>query len=141
MATTSPDQIYSPDAGQQYALTQDLLAMADSIQAAITGIPRTSFWGWTVLTPESGWSANTGALAPQVRRDGNVVYYRGGFYGGTAYTTASILPSWARPARTSAVWISNTANSASLLRLFNGGAIQPSTDAINAETQTSWTVA
>ena len=35
MATTSPDKIYSPDAGQQYALTQDLLAMADSVQAAL----------------------------------------------------------------------------------------------------------
>ena len=35
MATTSPDKIYSPDAGQQYALTQDLLAMADSVQDAL----------------------------------------------------------------------------------------------------------
>ena len=36
MATTTPDNIYSPDAGQQYALTQDLLAMADSVQNALT---------------------------------------------------------------------------------------------------------
>ena len=36
MATTSPDNIYSPDAGQPYALTQDLLAMADSIQVALS---------------------------------------------------------------------------------------------------------
>ena len=36
MATTSPDSIYSPGAGQQYALTQDLLAMADSIQVALS---------------------------------------------------------------------------------------------------------
>ena len=35
MATTSPDEIYSPDAGQQYALTQDLLLMADSVQGAL----------------------------------------------------------------------------------------------------------
>ena len=35
MATTSPDEIYSPDAGQQYALTQDLLLMADSVQDAL----------------------------------------------------------------------------------------------------------
>lgn len=35
MATTTPDNIYSPDAGQQYALTQDLLAMADSVQNAL----------------------------------------------------------------------------------------------------------
>ena len=38
MATTSPDEIYSPDAGQQYALTQDLLAMADSVQDALTDV-------------------------------------------------------------------------------------------------------
>ena len=37
MATTSPDKIYSPDAGQPYALTQDLLAMADSVQDALNG--------------------------------------------------------------------------------------------------------
>lgn len=36
MATTSPDNIYSPNAGQQYALTQDLLAMADSTQVALS---------------------------------------------------------------------------------------------------------
>ena len=35
MATTSPDNIYSPDAGQPYALTPDLLAMADSVQDAL----------------------------------------------------------------------------------------------------------
>ena len=38
MATTTPDNIYSPDAGQQYALTQDLLATADSIQNALSGL-------------------------------------------------------------------------------------------------------
>ena len=43
MATTTPDGIYSPDAGQQYALTQDLLAMADSVQDALT--KRTAFSG------------------------------------------------------------------------------------------------
>lgn len=32
MATTTPDNIMTPDAGDDYALTQDLLAMADSIQ-------------------------------------------------------------------------------------------------------------
>lgn len=38
MATTTPDNIYSPDAGQEYALTQDLLAMADTVQDALTSI-------------------------------------------------------------------------------------------------------
>lgn len=36
MATTSPDNIWTPDAGDDYALTTDLAATADTIQAAIT---------------------------------------------------------------------------------------------------------
>lgn len=35
MATTSPDNIWSPDAGDDYALTTDLAAMADTVQDAI----------------------------------------------------------------------------------------------------------
>lgn len=35
MATTTPDNIWTPDAGDQYALTQDLGANADSVQAAL----------------------------------------------------------------------------------------------------------
>lgn len=36
MATTSPDDIWTPDAGDDYALTTDLAAMADTVQDAIT---------------------------------------------------------------------------------------------------------
>lgn len=36
MALTSPDNIFSPDAGDDYALTADLAAVADSVQLAIT---------------------------------------------------------------------------------------------------------
>lgn len=36
MATTSPDNIRTPNAGDQYALVQDLGVMADSIQSALT---------------------------------------------------------------------------------------------------------
>lgn len=36
MAVTSPDDIWTPDAGDDYALTTDLAAMADTIQDAIT---------------------------------------------------------------------------------------------------------
>lgn len=36
MATTTPDNIWSPDAGDDYALTTDLAAMADTVQDAIT---------------------------------------------------------------------------------------------------------
>lgn len=36
MATTSPDNIWSPDAGDPYALTTSLATLADSVQMAIT---------------------------------------------------------------------------------------------------------
>lgn len=36
MATTSPDNLKTPDAGDQYALVQDLGALADTTQAALT---------------------------------------------------------------------------------------------------------
>lgn len=35
MATTSPDNIWTPDSGDDYALTVDLAAMADSVQDAV----------------------------------------------------------------------------------------------------------
>lgn len=35
MATTSPDNIWTPDSGDDYALTVDLAAMADTIQDAL----------------------------------------------------------------------------------------------------------
>lgn len=38
MATTSPDNIWSPDSGDDYALTVDLAAMADTVQDAITDV-------------------------------------------------------------------------------------------------------
>lgn len=37
MATTSPDNIWTPDAGDDYALTTDLAAMADTVQDALNG--------------------------------------------------------------------------------------------------------
>lgn len=38
MATTSPDNIWTPDSGDDYALTVDLAATADTIQAALTAL-------------------------------------------------------------------------------------------------------
>lgn len=38
MATTSPDNIWTPDAGDDYALTTDLAATADTIQAALNTV-------------------------------------------------------------------------------------------------------
>lgn len=38
MATTSPDNIWTPDSGDDYALTVDLAATADTVQDALTSI-------------------------------------------------------------------------------------------------------
>lgn len=38
MATTSPDNIWTPDSGDDYALTTDLAAMADTVQDAISDV-------------------------------------------------------------------------------------------------------
>lgn len=39
MATTSPDNIWTPDAGDPYALTVDLAATADTVQDALNNLP------------------------------------------------------------------------------------------------------
>lgn len=38
MATTSPDNIWTPDSGDDYALTVDLAATADSVQSALNNV-------------------------------------------------------------------------------------------------------
>lgn len=38
MATTSPDNLWTPDSGDDYALTVDLAAFADTVQDALTAI-------------------------------------------------------------------------------------------------------
>lgn len=53
MATTSPDNIWTPDAGDDYALTTDLAAMADTIQDAITS-NRTDLSGVDSARPANG---------------------------------------------------------------------------------------
>lgn len=40
MATTSPDNIWTPDSGDDYALTVDLAAMADTVQDALNNVPK-----------------------------------------------------------------------------------------------------
>lgn len=42
MALTSPNNLWSPDPGDDYDLTVDLAAMQDSVQAAITAIRNSS---------------------------------------------------------------------------------------------------
>lgn len=181
MATTNPDEIWTPDSGDDYALTTDLAATADTVQIALnkyknlfygTNTERTNFTGplrkegvfwyvpstgymwqflsgdwvnlggyqpWTTLVAASGWTAGTGLNAPQVMKVGNTVWYRGSLYGGSAGTTATTLPEWARPSRTSRVWVGVSSGSA-YMRIFTGGAVQPA-GSIEAETQTSWSVA
>lgn len=53
MATTSPDNIWTPDAGDDYALTTDLAAMADTVQDAITA-NRTDLIGLDANRPANG---------------------------------------------------------------------------------------
>jgi hypothetical protein len=45
LALTTPDEIWTPDTGDDYALTTDLAATADTIQDAINGL-RTEFRGF-----------------------------------------------------------------------------------------------
>jgi len=51
MALTSPSNLFSPDAGDGYALVTDLAAMQDSVQAALVAVPvlpvggGISWWG------------------------------------------------------------------------------------------------
>lgn len=53
MATTSPDNIWTPDAGDDYALTTDLAAMADTVQDAITA-NRVDLLGLDSARPANG---------------------------------------------------------------------------------------
>ena len=81
-------------------------------------------WGWYELTATKGWTANTGDNAPRVRRDGNVVTFRGGLYGGEAFTQATTLPSWARPnMETTILTWNGTNNGAVAVTVYSNGAM------------------
>lgn len=76
MATTSPDNLYSPDAGNQYALVQDLGAGQSSVQSALirransyvgTTLERTAF----TTAPEGvQWTDTDGTKSTWTRRSG-----------------------------------------------------------------------
>lgn len=55
MALTTPDNIWTPDAGEQYALTTDLATMADTIQDALnqSGLPAGDII-WSAATSRPG---------------------------------------------------------------------------------------
>lgn len=82
MATTSPDNIWTPDSGDDYALTVDLAAMADSVQDALN----------TVKNYQVGTEAQRAALGPSSRFDGLKFYATDTdlewFYDGSAWKLA-----------------------------------------------------
>lgn len=63
MATTSPDNIWTPDSGDDYALTVDLAAMADTVQGSLNGLR-------SERIARSGTDAERLALVPPDLRDG-----------------------------------------------------------------------
>lgn len=79
MATTSPDNIKSPNAGDQYALVQDLGALADTTQAALvkranlytgTSAQRTAF---TTASEGTTWQDTNGTKNRFTRKSGSWV--------------------------------------------------------------------
>lgn len=92
---------------------------------------------WTNLTAATGWTANTGGGSPQVSLQGGIAWYRGGLFGGTANTTATTLPAWATPTRTSRVRANDTTTGVVYVRIFTNGVLQPS-GGFSSETLFSW---
>ena len=105
MAVTSPDNIRTPDSGDQYALVQDLGVLADSTQAAITkrgnlyvgtAAQRTAF---TTAVNGVNWQDTDGTAARYVRVAGAWVMQGDKAYSGpsaqrTAFTTAPAGVTW-----------------------------------------------
>ena len=99
MAVTSPDNIRTPDSGDQYALVQDLGVLADTTQAAIT--KRGNMYVGTAsqriafTTASNGvhWQDTDGTGAEYVRQAGSWLMLGSKSYSGTsaqrvAFTTA-----------------------------------------------------
>ena len=105
MAVTSPDNIRTPDSGDQYALVQDLGVLADTTQAAIskrgnlyigTAAQRTAF---TTAVNGVNWQDTDGTAARYVRVAGAWVMQGDRAYAGTAaqrtaFTTAPNGSTW-----------------------------------------------
>lgn len=74
MATTSPNNLWSPDAANAYNLTVDLAAMQATVQTALNTKQNsfTTTAGWNNIAVASGW---TGAIA--YRQFGPIVMFRG----------------------------------------------------------------
>lgn len=61
MATTTPDDIKTPDSGDQYALVQDLGAMADTVQNALNRRANSYIVG--TRNELTGWNPGIGSKA------------------------------------------------------------------------------
>ena len=105
MAVTSPDNIRTPNSGDQYALVQDLGVLADTTQAAITkrgnlfvgtAAQRTAF---TAATNGIHWQDTDGQQLEYVRTGGAWLALGSKFYSGTAaqrvaFTSAPAGSQW-----------------------------------------------
>lgn len=113
MATTSPNNLWSPDPGNSYNLTIDLAAMQASVQAALnTKAGSFTDTAWTTVALASGFG---GAVAYRIF--GPVVMLRGfiskssGVLASGDMPLAAALPAAARPANTAGFWQVGTPNS------------------------------
>lgn len=92
---------------------------------------------WVVLVAAAGWTANTGDSAPQVKRVGNTIYWKGGLFGGAGVATT--VPVWARPINEARVPVIDATPANSRVRVLTDGTVEPTTN-IHAEAQFSWVV-
>jgi hypothetical protein len=153
VATTSPDNIWTPDSGDDYALTVDLAAMADTVQDALTEIhdnldPLVEDTGWVDLNSLPGFDFSGTPQRAQVRRLGTVVHYRGGFtkqsgnFTGT-YEDVGAIPTGFRPSRVSRTGAAGAAGRAGLMQFNTDGRILGAVQAGATnwvECMTSWLV-
>lgn len=99
MATTSPDNIWTPDSGDDYALTVDLAATADTIQAALNSKVSTVGYdsGNVPITLNGGWSNFSGTASVRVR--GGMASLNGRISAAASGPTqvAFVLPGFAFP--------------------------------------------
>lgn len=133
-STSRPVFVYRADAtqGQRVEYTVDGVTWL-SLRSNLDDNP------WTTLTAINGWTAGTGSNAPQVRRTGDIVFFKGSFFGGTANTQATTLPTWARPSFTQRPVVIMSDGSAGRLRMFTSGAVNPSGN-LDGESVSMWTV-
>lgn len=89
-----------------YSTPEDGLLWSNTTDRALDRYNGSSYdrvwirYGWTLVSPESGWSAESGSTTrPEIRREANTAIFRGRLFGGTSGSIAAVLPSWATPTR------------------------------------------